>query len=62
MAPAEDTQVKELDKRALGQAFEVILATLAPDAKVSFPISSQDDWRLTGENSEEAAEERLDLI
>ena len=43
MAPAEDTQVKELDKRALGQAFEVILATLAPDAKVSFPISSQDD-------------------
>lgn len=32
-----DIQVKELDKRASGQAFEVILAT--PDAKGDFPLS-----------------------
>ncbi|XP_068603119.1 stathmin-like isoform X2 [Brachionichthys hirsutus] len=37
MATAEDIQVKELDKRASGQAFEVILA--APDAKGDFPLS-----------------------
>uniref|UniRef100_A0A0F8CLP9 Stathmin n=1 Tax=Larimichthys crocea TaxID=215358 RepID=A0A0F8CLP9_LARCR len=35
----EDIQVKELDKRASGQAFEVILATPAPDAKGDFPLS-----------------------
>ncbi|XP_051246518.1 stathmin-like isoform X1 [Dicentrarchus labrax] len=32
-------QVKELDKRASGQAFEVILAAPAPDAKGDFPLS-----------------------
>lgn len=32
-----DIHVKELDKRASGQAFEVILA--APDAKGDFPLS-----------------------
>lgn len=32
-----DIQVKELDKRASGQAFEVILAT--PDPKGDFPLS-----------------------
>lgn len=32
-----DIHVKELDKRASGQAFEVILA--APDAKSDFPLS-----------------------
>lgn len=32
-----DIQVKELDKRASGQAFEVILA--APDPKGDFPLS-----------------------
>ncbi|XP_047461561.1 stathmin 1a [Mugil cephalus] len=39
MAEAEDIQVKELDKRASGQAFEVILAAPAPDAKSEFPLS-----------------------
>lgn len=34
-----DIQVKELDKRASGQAFEVILAAPAPDAKGDFPLS-----------------------
>lgn len=34
-----DIQVKELDKRASGQAFEVILATPTPDAKGDFPLS-----------------------
>lgn len=36
---SSDIQVKELDKRASGQAFEVILATPAPDAKGDFPLS-----------------------
>ncbi|MED6284288.1 Stathmin, partial [Characodon lateralis] len=39
MASAEDIQVKELDKRASGQAFEVILGAPAPDAKGEFPLS-----------------------
>lgn len=35
-----DIQVKELDKRASGQAFEVILGAPAPDAKGGdFPLS-----------------------
>lgn len=34
---SSDIQVKELDKRASGQAFEVILA--APDTKSDFPLS-----------------------
>ncbi|XP_034747122.1 stathmin-like isoform X1 [Etheostoma cragini] len=38
-ASAEDILVKELDKRASGQAFEVILAAPAPDAKADFPLS-----------------------
>ncbi|TKS89025.1 Stathmin Leukemia-associated gene protein [Collichthys lucidus] len=37
--PCDDIQVKELDKRASGQAFEVILAAPAPDAKGDFPLS-----------------------
>ncbi|CAJ1083562.1 stathmin-like [Xyrichtys novacula] len=37
MAASEDIKVKELDKRASGQAFEVILASPAPDA--NFPLS-----------------------
>ncbi|XP_041843255.1 stathmin 1b isoform X1 [Melanotaenia boesemani] len=32
-------QVKELNKRASGQAFEVILSPSTPDAKVDFPLS-----------------------
>lgn len=35
-----DFQVKELDKRASGQAFEVILSPTAPDAKGEFPLST----------------------
>lgn len=35
-----DIQVKELDKRASGQAFEVILSPSAPDAKGEFPLST----------------------
>lgn len=34
-----DIQVKELDKRASGQAFEVLLGAPAPDAKGDFPLS-----------------------
>lgn len=34
-----DMQVKELDKRASGQAFEVILGAPAPDGKGEFPLS-----------------------
>ncbi|PWA24116.1 hypothetical protein CCH79_00016784 [Gambusia affinis] len=36
---SSDIQVKELDKRASGQAFEVILGAPAPDAKGEFPLS-----------------------
>uniref|UniRef100_A0A671TK49 Stathmin n=1 Tax=Sparus aurata TaxID=8175 RepID=A0A671TK49_SPAAU len=65
MAPAEDAQAKELDKRVSGQAFEVILATPAPRAKVSFPLfpPKKTDVPL-GERQKklDAAEERLDLI
>ncbi|XP_061764352.1 stathmin 1a isoform X2 [Nerophis ophidion] len=39
MATPEDIQVKELDKRASGQAFEVILGAPAPDAKGDFPLA-----------------------
>lgn len=36
---SSDIQVKELDKRASGQAFEVILGAPAPDGKGEFPLS-----------------------
>uniref|UniRef100_A0A8C1F728 Stathmin n=1 Tax=Cyprinus carpio carpio TaxID=630221 RepID=A0A8C1F728_CYPCA len=36
---ATHIHVKELDKRASGQAFEVILGSPAPDAKAEFPLS-----------------------
>ncbi|XP_076013269.1 stathmin-like [Genypterus blacodes] len=39
MAGQDNIQVKELDKRASGQAFEVILAAPDPEAKVDFPLS-----------------------
>ena len=65
MVPAEDTRVKELDKRASGQAFEVILATPAPHVKVSFPLfpPKKTDVSL-GESQKklDAAWERLVLI
>ena len=56
-----DIQVKELDKRASGQAFEVILATPAPDAKGNFPLSPPKKTDVSLEEIQkklDAAEER----
>ncbi|KAM9353123.1 stathmin 1b [Symphorus nematophorus] len=39
MEKCEDIQVKELNKRTSGQAFEVILSPSTPDAKGEFPLS-----------------------
>ncbi|XP_061531791.1 stathmin-like [Phycodurus eques] len=39
MANIADIQVKELNKRASGHAFELILRPTSPDAKVPFPQS-----------------------
>ncbi|XP_039973963.1 stathmin 1b [Xiphias gladius] len=39
MASCGDIQVKELNKRASGQAFEVILSPSTPDVKGEFPLS-----------------------
>lgn len=54
-------QVKELDKRASGQAFEVILGAPAPDAKGEFPLSPPKKKDVSLEEIQrklEAAEER----
>ncbi|TSK28169.1 Stathmin [Bagarius yarrelli] len=56
-----DIKVKELDKRASGQAFEVILGNSDPEAKGDFPLSPQKkkDWSLEEiQKKLEAAEER----
>ncbi|KAI4877204.1 hypothetical protein NFI96_017888 [Prochilodus magdalenae] len=56
-----DIKVKELDKRASGQAFEVILGNPAPDAKGDFPLSPPKKRDLSLEEIQrklEAAEER----
>lgn len=56
-----EIKVKELDKRASGQAFEVILADPAPEVKPDFPLSPQKkkDWSLDEIKKKlEAAEER----
>lgn len=56
-----DIKVKELDKRASGQAFEVILGDPAPEVKGDFPLSPQKkkDWSLEEiQKKLEAAEER----
>ncbi|KAJ8372485.1 hypothetical protein AAFF_G00281920 [Aldrovandia affinis] len=61
MATYGDMQVKELDKRASGQAFEVILSPSASDAKGEFPLSPPKKKDLTLEEIQkkmEAAEER----
>ncbi|XP_017336366.1 stathmin-like [Ictalurus punctatus] len=58
---ASDIKVKELDKRASGQAFEVILRDPARKAKGDFPFSRQKkkDWSLEEiQKKLEAAEER----
>ncbi|XP_077577201.1 stathmin 1b [Stigmatopora nigra] len=39
MAEIAEIQVKELSRRASGQAFELILRPTSPDAKVQFPLS-----------------------
>lgn len=56
-----DIQVKELDKRASGQAFEVILSPSAPDAKGEFPLSTPKKKEVSLDEIQkklEAAEER----
>lgn len=56
-----DIQVKELDKRASGQAFEVIIGSPVPDAKGEFPLSPPKKKDLSLEEIQrklEAAEER----
>jgi len=56
-----DIQVKELDKRASGQAFEVILGAPVPDAKGEFPLSPPKKKDLSLEEIQrklDAAEER----
>uniref|UniRef100_A0A3B1K622 Stathmin n=1 Tax=Astyanax mexicanus TaxID=7994 RepID=A0A3B1K622_ASTMX len=61
MASPSEIKVKELDKRASGQAFEVILADPAPDAKSEFPLSPPKKKDLSLEEIQrklEAAEER----
>ncbi|XP_036394774.1 stathmin 1b isoform X2 [Megalops cyprinoides] len=61
MASPSEIQVKELDKRASGQAFEVILSPTAPDAKGEFPLSPPKKKDLSLEEIQrklEAAEER----
>jgi len=58
---ASDIQIKELDKRASGQAFEVILGSPASDAKGEFPLASPKKKDLSLEEIQrklEAAEER----
>ncbi|KAM9824144.1 stathmin 1a [Neosynchiropus ocellatus] len=61
MASAEDIQVKELDKRASGQAFEVLLGTTGPDAKGDFPLPTPKKKDVSLEEIQrklDAAEER----
>ncbi|KAI1901715.1 hypothetical protein AGOR_G00037250 [Albula goreensis] len=61
MATPNDFQVKELDKRASGQAFEVILNPTAPDAKGDFPLSTPKKKDVSLEEIQrklDAAEER----
>ncbi|KAJ3609477.1 hypothetical protein NHX12_023998 [Muraenolepis orangiensis] len=61
MELAADIQIKELDKRASGQAFEVILAAPAPDAKTEFPLPIPKKKDVSLEEIQrklEAAEER----
>lgn len=61
MASAEDIQVKELDKRASGQAFEVILGAPAPDKSdppLSQPAKKKDVSLEEIQRKLDAAEER----
>ncbi|XP_061109364.1 stathmin-like [Conger conger] len=61
MATPDDIQVKELDKRASGQAFEVILNPSSQEARGDFPLSTPKKKDLSLEEIQrklEAAEER----
>ncbi|KAJ8386280.1 hypothetical protein AAFF_G00174760 [Aldrovandia affinis] len=61
MATPNDIQVKELDKRASGQAFEVILNPPSQDGKGDFPLSTPKKKDVSLEEIQrklEAAEER----
>ncbi|XP_028835521.1 stathmin 1b isoform X2 [Denticeps clupeoides] len=61
MASSSDIQVKELDKRSSGQAFEVILSPTAPDSKGDFPLSNPKKKDVSLEEIQrklDAAEER----
>uniref|UniRef100_A0AAQ5XF00 Stathmin n=1 Tax=Amphiprion ocellaris TaxID=80972 RepID=A0AAQ5XF00_AMPOC len=61
MASTGDIQIKELNKRASGQAFEVILSPSTPDAKGEFPLSPTKKKEMSLDEIKrklEAAEER----
>ncbi|XP_012694174.1 stathmin 1b [Clupea harengus] len=61
MASSGDILVKELDKRASGQAFEVLLNPSAPDAKGEFPLPTPKKKDVSLEEIQrklDAAEER----
>ncbi|XP_038567718.1 stathmin 1b [Micropterus salmoides] len=61
MASCGDIQVRELNKRASGQAFEVILKPSTPDTKVEFPLSPLKKKEMSLDEIKkklEAAEER----
>ncbi|XP_056270093.1 stathmin-like [Pseudoliparis swirei] len=61
MATSEDFLIKELDKRASGQAFEVILGAGVSDVKGEFPLSAPKKKDVSLEEIQkkmDAAEER----
>ncbi|XP_029103884.1 stathmin-like [Scleropages formosus] len=61
MASSGDIQVKELDKRASGQAFEVLLSPGGTDPKAEFPLSTPKKKDVSLEEIQrklDAAEER----
>lgn len=60
-----DIQVRELNKRASGQAFEVILKPSTPDTKVEFPLSPLKKKEMSLDEIKkklEAAEERRKVL
>lgn len=65
MSRFTDIQVKELNKRASGQAFEVILSPSTGDAKLQFPLSPLKKKELSLDEIKrklEAAEERRKVL
>ena len=54
-----DIQVKELEKRASGQAFELILGPRSKEAAPEFPLSPpKKEGSVIGRNSEETGSSR----